>query len=87
MSITSPSRASTAWRGEVSVSTRSALPPSRRRWWAGIHRRPDARDGGALPDGTVEDGAGGGAGVIWLCPDAASFINGVALRVDGGNLA
>jgi NAD(P)-dependent dehydrogenase (short-subunit alcohol dehydrogenase family) len=64
------------------VAPGTTLTPVNERWYADEQTRQ--RMTGAIPMGRVADPSEIAGAILWLCSDAASYVTGVTLPVDGG---
>jgi meso-butanediol dehydrogenase / (S,S)-butanediol dehydrogenase / diacetyl reductase len=86
--IRTMSRAAACEWGRDGIRVNVVLPLALSPAMAGfLEHNPDARDGvlGAIPLGFIGDcETDVGPAVVWLCSDAASYVTGTSLCVDGG---
>lgn len=82
------SRAAACEWGRDGIRVNVVLPLALSPAMAGfLEEHPEARDGvlGAIPLGFIGDSEDDiGPAVVWLCSDAASYVTGTSLCVDGG---
>ena len=82
------SRAAACEWGRDGIRVNVVLPLAMSPGMAGfLEEHPEARDGvlGAIPLGFIGDSEDDiGPAVVWLCSDAASYVTGTSLCVDGG---
>jgi meso-butanediol dehydrogenase / (S,S)-butanediol dehydrogenase / diacetyl reductase len=82
------SRAAACEWGRDGIRVNVVLPLALSPGMAGfLEENPEARDGvlGAIPLGFIGDSENDiGPAVVWLCSDAASYVTGTSLCVDGG---
>jgi NAD(P)-dependent dehydrogenase (short-subunit alcohol dehydrogenase family) len=64
------------------VAPGTTLTPVNERWYADEQTRQ--RMTGTIPLGRVADPSEVAGAILWLCSDAASYVTGVTLPVDGG---
>jgi A-factor type gamma-butyrolactone 1'-reductase (1S-forming) len=64
------------------VAPGTTLTPVNERWYADEQTRQ--RMTGVIPMGRVADSSEIAEAILWLCSDAASYVTGVTLPVDGG---
>jgi meso-butanediol dehydrogenase / (S,S)-butanediol dehydrogenase / diacetyl reductase len=86
--IRTMSRAAACEWGRDGIRVNVVLPLALSPGMAGfLEEHPEARDGvlGAIPLGFIGDSEQHiGPAVVWLCSDAASYVTGTSLCVDGG---
>jgi NAD(P)-dependent dehydrogenase (short-subunit alcohol dehydrogenase family) len=86
--IRTMSRAAACEWGRDKIRVNVVLPLAMSPAMAGfLEHNPDARDGvlGSIPLGFIGDCENDvGPAVVWLCSDAASYVTGTSLCVDGG---
>jgi len=66
------------------IAPGTTLTPVNERWLADEQTRQ--RMTGAIPMGRVANAEKVAEAILWLCSDAASFVTGVTLPVDGGSI-
>jgi A-factor type gamma-butyrolactone 1'-reductase (1S-forming) len=66
------------------IAPGTTLTPVNERWLADEQTRQ--RMTGAIPMGRVANAEEVAEAILWLCSDAASFVTGVTLPVDGGSI-
>jgi NAD(P)-dependent dehydrogenase (short-subunit alcohol dehydrogenase family) len=86
--IRTMSRAAACEWGRDGIRVNVVLPLALSPGMAGfLEEHPEAKDGvlGAIPLGFIGDSENDiGPAVVWLCSDAASYVTGTSLCVDGG---